>query len=314
MRGWPCSMAHRSGLYPGVLCFVRHHEQLWVFPELLYECFSQWHSRVDNCLHWHNADGSYEFACSCIRCFMWLVWCQGQHPVSTYLVYLTKGQYLYLGSGIGTVIALLMLSFTQSGQFWQVFLAQGLLMGLTIAFGVQPAQTIVGQHFKERRALAMGLVTTGSALGGIGFPLMFEKLVPRIGLANTLRLTALKVGFVRCSIRYQHAYNDRICYSIALCISSSRQSKDSDRKSWRSLVDFKGFLDIRYAVLCVGTWFAILGLWIPSYYMSEFWSYTSHLPTDRFIETYADLVYPGNNISEYFLCIINGSNILGAVL
>lgn len=73
-------------------------------------------------------------------------------------------------------------------------------MGLTIAFAVQPAQTIVGQHFKERRALAMGLVSTGSALGGIGFPLMFEKLLPRLGFATTLRLTALKIGLVRLPI------------------------------------------------------------------------------------------------------------------
>ena len=67
-------------------------------------------------------------------------------------------------------------------------------MGLTIAFGVQPALTVVGQHFKERRALAMGLVSTGSALGGIGFPLMFERLLPTVGFQNTLRLTALKIA------------------------------------------------------------------------------------------------------------------------
>ncbi|KAJ4374335.1 hypothetical protein N0V83_003076 [Neocucurbitaria cava] len=103
-------------------------------------------------------------------------------------------KYLYLGSGTGTIIALLMLSLAQPGQFWQIFLIQGLLMGLTIAFGVQPALTVVGQHFKERRALAMGIVSTGSALGGIGFPLMFERLLPTVGFANTLRLTALKIA------------------------------------------------------------------------------------------------------------------------
>lgn len=68
-------------------------------------------------------------------------------------------------------------------------------MGLTIAFGIQPALTVVGQHFKERRALAMGVVSTGSALGGIGFPLMFEQLLPRIGFANAIRLAALKIGY-----------------------------------------------------------------------------------------------------------------------
>ncbi|KAI8938728.1 hypothetical protein NX059_004596 [Plenodomus lindquistii] len=105
-------------------------------------------------------------------------------------------KYLYAGSGVGTISALILLSFLQPGHFWAVLMTQGLLMGLTIAFGVQPALTVVGKHFKKRQALAMGLVTTGSALGGIGFPLMFEQTMPIIGFANSLRLAALKIGCV----------------------------------------------------------------------------------------------------------------------
>ncbi|KAF2034332.1 MFS general substrate transporter [Setomelanomma holmii] len=191
--------------------------------------------------------------------------------------------YLYIGSGTGTIFALLMLSFVQPGQFWQIFLTQGCLMGLTIAFSIQPALTVVGQHFKERRALTMGLVSTGSALGGIGFPLMLEKLVPKVGFANAIRLAALKIG---------------ICYTIALCISTSKPSNQDGKRGCGALIDFRGYLDLRYTILCVGTFFAILGLWMPSYY----------------IKTYANAAYPGNTISEYFLCIMNGSSILGAVL
>ncbi|CAN9319547.1 unnamed protein product [Alternaria alternata] len=160
-------------------------------------------------------------------------------------------KYLYLGSGTGTALALVMLSSIHRGQFWLVLMTQGLLMGLTIAFGVQPALTVVGRHFKERRALAMGLVSTGSALGGIGFPLMFEQLLPKVGFSNSLRLAAVKIA---------------------------------------------GFLDRSYAVLCIGTWFAILGLWIPAYYL----------------KSYANAVYTGNTVSKYFLCMLNGSSIIGA--
>ena len=92
------------------------------------------------------------------------------------------------------MLALILLSFIHPGQFWLILMTQGLLMGFTIAFGVQPAVTVVGQHFKERRALAMGLVSTGSALGGIGFPLMFDQLLPRLGFPNSLRLAAVKIA------------------------------------------------------------------------------------------------------------------------
>lgn len=39
----------------------------------------------------------------------------------------------------------------------------------------------------------MGLVAAGSALGGIGFPLMFEGLMPVLGFQWTLRVAALKI-------------------------------------------------------------------------------------------------------------------------
>jgi len=107
-----------------------------------------------------------------------------------------------------------------------------------------------------------------------------------------------------------------ICYSVALFISTSKPSKQDGNRSCASLIDFRGFLDLRYTVLCIGTFFAILGLWMPSYYISMlkipflaplFTAY--HLP-----ETYANVAYPNNKIGEYFLCIMNGTSILGAIV
>jgi MFS family permease len=102
-------------------------------------------------------------------------------------------QWLYLGAGSGTAAGLVALSFAHPGQFWHIFVIQGLCVGLSVAFAAQPALIVVGQHFKERRALAMGLATTGASLGGIGFPLMFERLLPILGFSWMLRVAALKV-------------------------------------------------------------------------------------------------------------------------
>ncbi|KAJ6196695.1 major facilitator superfamily domain-containing protein [Bipolaris maydis] len=192
-------------------------------------------------------------------------------------------KYLLVGSGLGTTVALLMLSFVQPGQFWLVFMTHGFLMGLSMAFGVQPALTVVGQHFKERRGLALGVVSMGSALGGIGFPVMLGQVMPRWEFGGALRLAAAKVV---------------VCYSIALCLCTSKPIRSSTDKDRTFRVDFGGFLDLRYAVLCAGTWFAILGLWLPAYY----------------VKTYADNIHPGNNVSKYFLCMMNGSSMLGATL
>lgn len=89
-----------------------------------------------------------------------------------------------------------MLSFAQPGQFWFVFIMQGVLMGLSISFSVQPALTVVGQRLDRRRALPMGLVSTVSAMGAIGFPLMLCQALPRIGVAVAVHLAALKVAYL----------------------------------------------------------------------------------------------------------------------
>jgi len=152
------------------------------------------------------------------------------------------------------IISLLILTYIPLSQFWLILMTQGLLLGLSTAFAIQPALTVVGQHFKEKRALVMSVVCTGSSLGGIGFPLMFNKLVPRVGFPNALRLAGLKIF---------------MCYSIALFLSTSKPSDKAESKIRAPLVDFGGFRDCRYAVLCVGVWFAILGLWVPAFYISE---------------------------------------------
>jgi MCP family monocarboxylic acid transporter-like MFS transporter 10 len=106
---------------------------------------------------------------------------------------LTLYQYLYIFSGLGVPSALLILSFCPRDGLWQIFLTQGLLLGVAAAFGVQPACTVVAQHFDKRRARAMSLVCTGGALGGVCYPLLFAKLQPMLGFPWTMRIAAIKV-------------------------------------------------------------------------------------------------------------------------
>lgn len=102
-------------------------------------------------------------------------------------------KYLYFFSGIGTSGALLLLSVSKPTVLWQPFLIQGVLLGLAIAFGAQPAIVVCGQHFYRRRALAMGIVAAAGSVGGVCFPLIFSRLMPMIGYAWTLRVVAFVI-------------------------------------------------------------------------------------------------------------------------
>ena len=42
---------------------------------------------------------------------------------------------------------------------------KGVLFGISVGFGYYPALSIVGHYFEKRRALAMGIVAAGTALG-----------------------------------------------------------------------------------------------------------------------------------------------------
>jgi hypothetical protein len=51
-------------------------------------------------------------------------------------------------------------------EFWQTMLAQGVGIGIGTGLIFLPALSIVSQFFLKRRSLALGIVTTGSSVGG----------------------------------------------------------------------------------------------------------------------------------------------------
>jgi MFS family permease len=122
-----------------------------------------------------------------------------------------------------------------------------------VSFAIQPALAITGQHFKQRRALAMGVVASGSSIGGVCLPIMFSRIVPKIGFSWSIRVAAL---LFLCS------------FLVAICISSDkRASKTTTRVVPRHLLDFNGFKDPRYIALAIGSFVANLGLYVPYYYI-----------------------------------------------
>lgn len=66
-------------------------------------------------------------------------------------------------------------------------------MGAGLGFAYLPVSGIVSKHFKKRRALAMGIITTGGSLGGFVFSLLDNKLFYDIGFPWTVRVSAFIV-------------------------------------------------------------------------------------------------------------------------
>lgn len=79
-----------------------------------------------------------------------------------------------------TAISVLIIAF--GGQFYAIYIISCILIGLGIAFGsVVPIQTLVLLWFNVRRALAMGLVLGGGAIGGFIYPQIISGAIVAFG-------------------------------------------------------------------------------------------------------------------------------------
>ncbi|GJJ10315.1 hypothetical protein Clacol_004541 [Clathrus columnatus] len=104
---------------------------------------------------------------------------------------------IFIGSVI-YVFCLFMLSLAHADKYYQIYLSQGLGMGIGAGLIYVPALAIQSHHWRTHRAAALGVVVTGSSLGGIIFPVMLNQLINgSVGFAWGVRASAfLNLGLL----------------------------------------------------------------------------------------------------------------------
>ncbi|EKM56382.1 uncharacterized protein PHACADRAFT_118039 [Phanerochaete carnosa HHB-10118-sp] len=97
---------------------------------------------------------------------------------------------IYLGSFL-LVLGLFMLSLAKPNQFYQVFLSQGVCVGIGAGLLYIPSIAVISHYFNRRRVLAMSIVAAGSSLGSIIHPIMLNNtLNSSLGFGNSVRASA----------------------------------------------------------------------------------------------------------------------------
>ncbi|UKZ59189.1 uncharacterized protein TrAtP1_000507 [Trichoderma atroviride] len=69
-------------------------------------------------------------------------------------------------------------------QYWQIFLAQGICMGLGNGCLFCPSLAVVSTYFSKRRALAIGIISSGTGVGGFSI----SKHRPPVAAVDWIRL------------------------------------------------------------------------------------------------------------------------------
>jgi MFS family permease len=157
--------------------------------------------------------------------------------------------HVFIGGQLIELLGVFMTSL--STNYWQLFLAQGLCTGIGCGMQFCPAVSLVTTYFQKNRNLAVAIVVSGSATGGMVYPTIVRQLLPKIGFAWCLRVMGL------------------IMVVIDILTSSLLRPRLPPRKSG-PIIDFSAFREMTYSLYCVGVFLAIWGQFFAFYYVSDF--------------------------------------------
>lgn len=96
---------------------------------------------------------------------------------------------------LGTVFLVsgfVLASFTR--RIWQLYLTQGVLIGIGVGFTYVPSIPIISQWFDKKRSLANGISSAGSGIGGLIYSFLTQALISRLSLPWALRITGIISG------------------------------------------------------------------------------------------------------------------------
>jgi len=155
------------------------------------------------------------------------------------------------GSGL-FITCLFVLSFIADEQFGLVFLCQAMGMGTGIGLVFVPSSMVALHYFRRWRGLALGIVMSGGAFGGMIFPPILRCLIPHHGLSSAIRTTAYII-FVALLI------------AIGLLVLPTKTERDKLPLPQLQLLKYSS--DMSYVFAGISTCLAMLVVFFPMLYL-----------------------------------------------
>ncbi|ATZ53796.1 hypothetical protein BCIN_09g05710 [Botrytis cinerea B05.10] len=167
-----------------------------------------------------------------------------------------------------------------SYEYWHLILAQGVIFGLGSGCLFIPSIAVLSAYFDKKQALALGIGASGSAIGGIIFPIIFNRLLPTIGFGWSVRV----IGFII------------FLASIIPVLGMRIRSRPS---AVRKFFDLKAWKETPFIICSVFFFLVFMGAYIPSFY----------------IQSYAlDINIAGGGLAPYLLSLLNVGSFFGRII
>ncbi|KAI1817670.1 monocarboxylate permease-like protein [Poronia punctata] len=183
---------------------------------------------------------------------------------------------------VGTVVYTLgLMLLSLSTEFYQIILTQGIICGVGAAAVFNCANNSTLTWFYKHRAAALGIVISGSSVGGVVLPILMSKLIPRIGFPWTVRI----LGFIAL-----------FCCSVGCFTVKSRLQPRP--KTFHFVNVVKPFRELTFSLVVAAAFFTYWGIFLPYNYLN--------------IEAQEQGISP--TLVPYLLPIVNAVSILGRII
>jgi MFS family permease len=115
-------------------------------------------------------------------------------------------------------------------QIYQLYLSQGVLVGLGVGFLWVPSIALLPQWFEKRRSVAVGIGSAGAGVGGIIFSFAISAAIRNVSLGWALRMTGIVSGamnLIAASLMrtrnahiqpYLHPFDARLFKRLNICL------------------------------------------------------------------------------------------------
>ncbi|TRX89970.1 hypothetical protein FHL15_009071 [Xylaria flabelliformis] len=184
---------------------------------------------------------------------------------------------LLIGGTLFHVVGLMLASLAKT--YYQFILTQGVVSAIGVACIYSPAVACVSTWFAKKRGTAMGIMVTGSSVGGVVFPIMISRLIDSVGYPWAIR----SAGFLILGLQV-----------IAICTVRTR-TKPVPKKmpTGRLAAPFKEF---PFVLLLLGIFVLTYGIFIPIVYLA--------------VQAFQE-AGTSEQMSQYIVAIFNAASLFG---
>ena len=159
-------------------------------------------------------------------------------------------------------------------------LVQGVLMGIVMGLLQFPAFAAVSQYFDKKRGAALGIVVSGSSVGGIIIPIAVSKMLnsSSLGFGWSVRV----IGFLT------------VPFMAFACVTIKARLPSRTTSFWIP----EAFKQMRFNLLILSLFFVFFGMFTPLFFMP----------------TYAVTRGMSSTLAGYLLAILNAASTFGRII